>query len=124
MIAQLFGINFISSFSNGLLAIGLPTITTAINIPGNLLLWPSSVFYLTMGSCLLIAGSIADVIGPRKVNLPGTLLTAVMVLASGFAENAITLIMLRAVQGIANAMVVPTAVSLVAYNVEEGDEIL
>ncbi|KAI5367302.1 Putative major facilitator superfamily, MFS transporter superfamily [Septoria linicola] len=120
IIIQLSGINFVSSFSNGLLSIGLPTITKAINIPPNLLLWPTSVFYLTMGSSLLIAGSVADVIGPRKVYLTGTLLTAAMILASGFAKDAITFIMLRAVQGIANAMVVPTAVSIIASNVEEG----
>lgn len=94
--------------------------TTALSIPGNLLLWPSSVFYLTMGSCLLIAGSISDVVGPRKLNLPGTLLTAISILASGFAQDAITLIMLRAVQGIANAMIVPTAVSIISSNIEEG----
>ncbi|PPJ56841.1 hypothetical protein CBER1_11056 [Cercospora berteroae] len=120
VITQLCGINFVSSFSNGLVSIGLPTMATAINISNNLLLWPSSAFHLTMGSCLLIAGSVADVIGPRRVNLPGALLTAVMILASGFAKDAITLIMLQAIQGIANAMVVPTAISIVSNNVEEG----
>ncbi|KAF2216097.1 hypothetical protein CERZMDRAFT_109873 [Cercospora zeae-maydis SCOH1-5] len=83
VVIQLCGVSFVSSFSNGLLSIALPAMATALNIPANLLLWPSSVLFLTMGSVLLIAGSVADVIGPRKMNLPGTLLTVVMVLASG-----------------------------------------
>ncbi|KAF7190460.1 MFS-type transporter 1 [Pseudocercospora fuligena] len=120
VIIQLCGINFISSFSNGLLTVALPAITATLGLPDNLLLWPTSVFYLTSGSCLLIAGSIADVVGPRRVFLPGCFMTAVFILVCGFARTGIELIMFRAMQGIATATIIPSAVSIVAANIEEG----
>ncbi|KAK4504447.1 hypothetical protein PRZ48_005363 [Zasmidium cellare] len=119
-ILQLSSINLLSSFSNGLLAIGLPTIASDLSIPPNLLLWPNSVFYLTSGSCLLIAGSLADVLGPKKVFLPGCLLVGVFMLLCGVARDGVELIMFRAMQGIATAMVLPSAVSIVSTNVEDG----
>lgn len=120
VITQLCGINFISSFSNGLLTIGLPEISRDLMIPSQLSLWPNSVFYLTAGSCLLLAGSIVDVIGPRRVNLPGALILGVFILACGLSRNAIDLVMFRALQGIANAMIMPRAVSIVSTNIEDG----
>lgn len=119
-ILQLSSINLISSFGNGLLAIGLPTIAEDLSIPASLLLWPNSVFYLTSGSCLLIAGSVADVLGPRKVFLPGCLLVGMFMLVCGVSRDGIDLIMFRAMQGIATAMVLPSAVSIVSTNVEDG----
>lgn len=120
LLLQLFGINFISSFSNGLLTIALPIVQEKLDIPHSLLLWPSSVVYLTSGSCLLIAGPVADVLGPRKVNLLGAFTLALFMLVCGFAQTSIQLIMFRALQGIATALCLPTAVSMVSTNIPQG----
>lgn len=120
VIIQLCTINFVSSFGNGLLTIGLPAIASSLAIDDTLLLWPVSVFFLTGGSSLLIAGAIADVIGPRKVHLSGCLLVSTFILASGLARDGRQLILCRALQGVATAMVVPTAVSIISTNIEDG----
>jgi hypothetical protein len=65
VVTQLVGVQLFTSFCNGVVVVGLPTISTALHIEAGLLLWPTSVFYLTAGSCLMLAGSIADVIGCR-----------------------------------------------------------
>ena len=44
VIATLTGTTVVSSFSNGLLTIGLPRMAKDINLPANLLLWPASVY--------------------------------------------------------------------------------
>ncbi|TVY78534.1 Drug resistance protein [Lachnellula suecica] len=120
VITQLCGINFISSFSSGLLTIGLPTIATALDLSDSLLVWPTSVSSLTSGSCLLIAGSLADVLGPRRVSLVGCLFIAIFVIACGLARSGIELILFRAFQGIGSALFIPSAVSMVSTNIEHG----
>ena len=44
VIATLTGTTVVSSFSNGLLTVGLPRMAEDINLPANLLLWPASVY--------------------------------------------------------------------------------
>lgn len=120
VVTQLAGINFITSFSTGLLTIGLPTIAADLKLDNSLLVWPSSVYALTGGTCFLIAGTVADVIGPRIINLTGCFFLAVFILASGVSRTGIELIMFRAMQGIASALVVPSSISIVSAAVEDG----
>ena len=44
VIATLTGTTVVSSFSNGLLTVGLPRMAKDVNLPANLLLWPASVY--------------------------------------------------------------------------------
>ena len=120
IIVQLAGINFVTSFSNGLLVIALPAIAQDLNLPASLLLWPSSVYALTCGSCLLLAGTIADVVGARSVNLTGCFFNALFTLLNGFSQTGIQLVMFRAMQGIASALAFPSAMSIVSRSVESG----
>jgi MFS family permease len=120
IITQLAGINFITSFSNGLIIIGLPTIAADLALDAGLLVWPSSVYALTSGTCFLLAGSVADVVGPRIVNLTGCFFLAVFIAACGLSRTGIELIMFRAMQGIVSALVVPSSLSIVSTAVEAG----
>lgn len=120
IILQLAGIQFLSSFANGTLTVGLPTIAESLGLHDDLLIWPNSVFYLTCGTLLLVAGAVADVVGPRKVALTGCLLLTTFILACGFARTAIDLIMFRAMAGIAVAMISPSSVSLISASTETG----
>jgi MFS family permease len=69
---------------------------------------------LTSSTCLLLAGSIADVIGARRINLTGCLLTGGFIIACGLARTGIEFIMFRAMQGIALSLCLPTSVAIVA----------
>ena len=120
IITQLAGINLITSFSGGLITVGLPAIAKDLHLDGSLLVWPVSVYSLTSGTCLLLAGAIADVIGPRSVNLAGCLTLAIFIAACGLSQTGIQLIMFRAMQGIASALVVPSSISLVSTALKSG----
>ncbi|OIW28670.1 MFS general substrate transporter [Coniochaeta ligniaria NRRL 30616] len=120
IIVQLAGINFITSFTNGLLTVALPTIASDLALPPGLLVWPSSVYALTSGTCFLLAGSVADVVGPRAVNLTGCFFLAVFILACGLSRTGLELILFRALQGVASALVVPSSLSIVSAAVAAG----
>lgn len=44
IIITLTGTTLMSSFSNGLMTVGLPRMAKDVNLPANLLLWPASVY--------------------------------------------------------------------------------
>jgi MFS family permease len=120
VVFQLCSINFLASFTSGVITVGLPTIAKSIDLPRKLYLWPSSVYGLTSGAMLLIAGSVADQIGARIVEVTGVTLLGVLTLACGFAQTGVQLVVFRAFQGVAVAMHLPASVALVAAAVEQG----
>lgn len=75
---------------------------------------------LTCGCSLLIAGSVADILGSRNVYIAGCFLLTGFVLGSGLAHTATQLIVFRAGQGIAASMCLPTAISLLASSLPVG----
>jgi MFS family permease len=75
---------------------------------------------LTSGSCLLLAGSIADVVGNRLINLTGCFLLGWFIIGCGLARTGIELIMFRALQGVAVSLCLPTSVAILANAVPLG----
>ncbi|KAI0505163.1 MFS general substrate transporter [Xylaria bambusicola] len=120
VVIHLLGLSLFSSFSNGIIVVGLPAITETLKLSEALLLWPASVFYLTAGSTLLLAGSVADAAGPKSVNMAGAALGAAFTLGCGLAQSGGELIAFRALQGIANAIIVPSSISIISTNVKDG----
>lgn len=113
-------INFFGSFTTGIITVGLPNIASSISLQRSLYLWPSSVYSLTSGAALLIAGSVADIIGARHVEVCGIFLIGIFILVCGFSQTGIQLVVFRALQGIALAMHIPASVSIIAAAVPAG----
>jgi MFS family permease len=113
-------INFFASYASGIITVGLPVIASSLSLERSLYLWPSSVYSLTSGAALLIAGAVTDIIGARHVEVFGISLLGAFILACGFAQTGIQLIVFRALQGIALAMHIPASVSIIATAVPAG----
>jgi MFS family permease len=113
-------IGFWASFTNGIITVGLPVIARSISLERALYLWPQSVYGLTSGAMLLIAGSVADIVGARSVEMLGILLLGAMALACGLAQTGVQLVVFRAIQGIALAMHLPASVSIITAAVPAG----
>lgn len=113
-------VGFIASFTNGIITVGLPSIARSIALERSLYLWPSSVYGLTSGAALLIAGSVADIVGARPVELVGILFLGVFTLACGFAQTGGQLVAFRALQGVALALHLPASVAIITGAVPSG----
>lgn len=117
---QLSGVNFASSAANGLIVVGLPRMTQDLNLPQSLAFWPSSVFGLATASTLLLAGSVADILGPRSVDLLGCIANGALMLACAFIKKGEELVVLRALQGVSLALHLSSSVSLVTKILPRG----
>ena len=111
---------FINSAVSGFITVGLPRISSDLALPANLLLWPQSVYGLTSGSYLLLAGAVADVLRSRYVNLVGNFLLGIFIVACGVSSTGLQLVLFRAMQGIAIALVIPTGLGIISTAVAAG----
>ncbi|KAH7127585.1 major facilitator superfamily domain-containing protein [Dactylonectria macrodidyma] len=117
---QLAGVNFASSATNGLVMIGLPRMSADLGMPPALALWPSSVPGLATASTLLLAGAVADILGPKSVELVGCIASGAAMLGSGFAQSGEELVAFRALQGVGLALHLSSSVGLVTKIVPRG----
>jgi EmrB/QacA subfamily drug resistance transporter len=75
--------------------------------------WVVEAYLLTLGSLLLVGGALGDLIGRRKVFSAGLVGFGVTSLACALAPDEVTLVIARAVQGIAGALLVPTSLAII-----------
>ncbi|KAI6266493.1 hypothetical protein MCOR28_009997 [Pyricularia oryzae] len=113
-------VTFMTSISTGLITTGIPTMARDLDIPPQTMYWPLSVYSLTTGACLIVAGTLADVVGSKRVFLLGTFLLSGFTLGCGLARTDIQLTMFRAMQGVAVAMCLPTSVGILCNTIAPG----
>src|SRR5689334_8251472 len=71
--------------------------------------WVVSAYLLTLGSLILVGGSLGDIFGETRVFAIGVAAFAVASLLCAIAPNAPALIIFRAVQGMAGAILTPAS---------------
>jgi EmrB/QacA subfamily drug resistance transporter len=76
--------------------------------------WISNAYLLTLGSLILIGGSLGDIYGRRRVFALGVGAFGVLSLACAAAPTVDTLIAARALQGIAGALLTPASLAIIA----------
>ncbi|KAK5655068.1 hypothetical protein OQA88_5967 [Cercophora sp. LCS_1] len=87
-----------TSTTTGLITTRIPTTALDLAIPPQTLYWPLSVYSLTAGACLILAGTLADIIGCRLVFLTGVGLFSPFTLGCSLSQTGIQLVMFRAMQ--------------------------
>lgn len=120
VLSHLFAVTLTASVVNGLVIVGLPTITKDLQLLSSLSLWPSSVTSLATASTLLLAGSLADTVGPRWVELVGSLASSALMIGQGVARTGQELVVLRALQGVGLAMHLASSFSIVTQLLPPG----
>ena len=75
--------------------------------------WVSNAYLLTLGSLILIGGSIGDIYGERRVFATGLTAFGVFSLACALAPTIELLIGARALQGAAAALMVPSSLAII-----------
>jgi EmrB/QacA subfamily drug resistance transporter len=102
--------------------VALPSIDEALGFWDGGLQWVMSAYLLTFGGLLLLGGRSADLLGRRRMFMIGVGLFAAASLVCGFAWSDQVLVAARVVQGVAAAIMAPTALSLLMTVFEEGPE--
>ncbi|KAK8127207.1 hypothetical protein PG984_008315 [Apiospora sp. TS-2023a] len=97
------------SFLQGSILIVSPNIRKDLDMATSQLTWVIAASSLTSGSFLLFFGKVADMFGRRSILLTSLFVFAVFALATGFARDAITLIILNAIMGLTSASIIPSA---------------
>lgn len=113
-------VTLVNSLLAGVLVVSLPTMATELGLSDALLLWPASVSSLACGCMLLLSGSVADVVGGRKIYLLGAFLLTGTTIACAVCRTGLELILFRAAQGVALSLCLPSSVLLITSNIPVG----
>ncbi len=93
--------------------VALPAIRASLHGGLSTQEWVVDAYLLTLGSLLLVGGSLGDVFGRRRIFMLGVGGFGIASLACALAPDAPALIAARAVQGITAALLVPSNLALI-----------
>jgi EmrB/QacA subfamily drug resistance transporter len=99
--------------------VALPAIRASVHGGLQTQEWVVDGYLLTLGALLLVGGSLGDVFGRRRIFALGVAGFGVASLVCAIAPDATLLVVARAVQGIAAALLVPSNLALIMDNFSE-----
>jgi len=102
--------------------VALPTIGRKLHFPEQDLQWVVTAYALTFGGFLLLGGRAADLLGRRRLFMTGLAIFTGASLACALATSDTFLIIMRGIQGLGAAVVLPAALSIVMKMFSEGAE--
>ncbi|UOE44080.1 MFS transporter [Agromyces larvae] len=108
--------SFVAFLDGTVVTVALPAITRELGGGLTTQQWTVDAYLITLGSLILVAGSASDVYGRwliMRVGLIGFGLTSIAVAAAPSPEF---LIVARALQGIAGALLVPSSLAIITAN--------
>jgi EmrB/QacA subfamily drug resistance transporter len=113
---------FMVILDSAIVVVALPSIDADLSFSAGDLQWVLSAYLLSFGGLLLLGGRAADLLGRRRMFVVGTVLFALASLGAGLAGSAGALLAARVVQGVAAAVMTPTALSILMTTFPEGAE--
>jgi EmrB/QacA subfamily drug resistance transporter len=104
---------FVAFLDGTVITVALPAITRELG--GGIVTqqWVMDAYLITLGSIILLAGSLSDVFGRKRVLFWGVVGFGVSSLICAVAPTAGILIGARALQGVAGALLVPSSLALI-----------
>jgi len=113
---------FMVILDSAIVVVALPSIDADLAFSAGDLQWVLSAYLLSFGGLLLLGGRAADLLGRRRMFIAGAALFALASLGAGLSGTSGALLAARAVQGVAAAIMTPTALSIVMTTFPEGAE--
>ncbi|WP_191980621.1 MDR family MFS transporter [Loigolactobacillus backii] len=116
---------FMSAIEGTIVSTAMPTIVGDLH-GMNLMNWIFSIYLLTNAMLTPIYGKLADRVGRKSVFIVGLLLFIIGSALCGFAQNMMTLIIFRALQGMGAGAILPLSFTIIAdiYPIEKRAKIL
>ncbi|MHA3723985.1 MFS transporter [Leucobacter sp. HY1910] len=113
MLYVLVGALFMSLVGVSIVNVALPSIGAGIHATESQLQWVLSGYALTFGIVLVTAGRAGDLFGRGPLFIAGVAVFTLASIAAGFAPDALSLNIARAVQGVGSGMLNPQAVGMI-----------
>lgn len=104
---------FMNYLDSTILNVALPVLQHAFNADEAALQWIVDSFLLVLTCLLILAGSLADRLGRRRVLVTGLVIFIFGSLGCSLSNNVVELVIARMVTGVGGAMLVPTTLSIV-----------
>src|SRR5258706_3838103 len=101
-------------------AVSLPSIARSFHASFADVEWVVSAYMVAFAACLLPAGALADRLGRRKMLLAGLAVFFLASLGCGLAPSATGLNVARAIKGVGAAMLLTSALAVIANTFHEG----
>ncbi|HEX6416776.1 MAG TPA: MFS transporter, partial [Candidatus Saccharimonadales bacterium] len=105
--------SFVAFLDGSVINVALPAMANELG--GGLILqqWVVDAYLITLGALMLIAGSLSDLFGRKKILLAGLIGFGATSLLCAVAPTGEFLILSRALQGCAGALLVPSSLALI-----------
>jgi EmrB/QacA subfamily drug resistance transporter len=111
--------SLIAFLDSSIVNVALPAISNELR--GGLIIqqWIVDAYLLTLGSFILIAGSLSDLFGRKRLLMIGLIGFGVASLLCAIAPNSLILVIMRGVQGLFGALIVPSSLAIISAYVSE-----
>lgn len=116
----LLGAGFMLSVDFSILNVALPEAGEGVGLGVTHWAWIASAYALPAAGLTLLFGRLGDLFGRRRMFLAGMALLTGASLLGGFASSPGVLLAARVLQGVATAMTIPSALSLLTTTFAEG----
>ncbi|WP_260478000.1 MFS transporter [Nonomuraea sp. WAC 01424] len=116
----LLGAGFMLAVDFSILNVALPQAGAGVGLAPAQWPWITSAYALPAAGFTLVFGRTADLFGRRKLFLAGMVVLAGASLLGGLADGPATLLTARVLQGLATAMTIPAALSLLTTTFKGG----
>jgi EmrB/QacA subfamily drug resistance transporter len=105
--------SFVAFLDGSVINVALPAIARDFNAGFAVQQWVVDAYMITLGSLMLIAGSLSDLMGRKRILWIGLIGFAATSLLCAVAPTSSVLIAGRALQGIAGALLVPSSLAII-----------
>lgn len=105
--------SFVSFLDGTVVTVALPAIAAELGGGLTTQQWVYDAYLITLGALILVAGSLSDVFGRVRILRIGLIGFGLASIAIAAAPSAMFLIIARAVQGVAGALLVPSSLALI-----------
>jgi EmrB/QacA subfamily drug resistance transporter len=102
-------------------SVALPALTEQFNASAAAAQWVVVGYTLPLSALVLTGGSLGDRFGPRKIFAIGVLLFAIASASCALAQSLTQLVVSRAAQGIAAALLVPSSLALLGASFSDAE---
>lgn len=103
---------FLVAVDGTVLSLATPSIVEDLHPTATQVLWIGDIYSFVLAGLLVTMGNVGDRVGRKKLLLIGGTLFALISIPAAFAPNAETLILMRALLGVAGATLMPSTLAL------------